>query len=149
DTVGEEDAVQMIDLVLEDDGEIALGLDPHRLVVHVDRLDRHAPGTLDIAGPARNAEAALRPDLRPARLDDLRVEELQGRLLRAVLFIFRHVDGDEPNALANLRRREANARRLEHRLEHVIGELADAVVRLADLHGLLPQYRIRIFHNIQ
>src|ERR1019366_9745259 len=71
--VGEEDAVQVVDLVLDGTGQQAGALDPHRLAVAVERLAHHLVGTRHLPHHAGDGEAALVADLLPVRLDDLGV----------------------------------------------------------------------------
>jgi hypothetical protein len=47
---------------------------------------------------------------------------------------------DEADRLADLDRGEADARRVVHRLQHVVGELADFRRDLADRRGNLAQH---------
>src|SRR5690348_12296058 len=62
--VGEEDAVEVVELVLERASRESRGLDPDLLAVAVAALDDDRLRPLDLAHPARVAEAALVAELR-------------------------------------------------------------------------------------
>src|SRR5687767_3491243 len=70
DPVEEEDAVEVVDLVLDAARLEALALESPAAV-----LDNDAGGAADVGGKVGKAEAALAGDLGAARLDDPRVGE--------------------------------------------------------------------------
>ena len=72
--VSEKDAVEVVELVLERASREARGLDPDLLAVAVAALDDDRLRPLDLADPARIAEAALVAELRAFLLDDLGVD---------------------------------------------------------------------------
>src|SRR5688500_10513514 len=56
DAVDEQDAVEMVNLVLEDARPPAAGLDAYRPIVESHPLDRHHFGARHLAGPTRDAQ---------------------------------------------------------------------------------------------
>ena len=64
--VGEQDAVQVVDLVLKDARQIVGRLDPELLAVEILRAHRHAVVARHLADPAGDAQAALVAGLRLA-----------------------------------------------------------------------------------
>src|SRR5712672_665115 len=102
--VSEEDTVQVVELVLKGARGEARGLDAHLFTVPVETLDDHRLIPLDLADPARLAQATLVPDLAPGGLDDHRVDEPPD----LVLIALDHADAERH---ADLVRRQARARR--------------------------------------
>ncbi|MNI91493.1 hypothetical protein D3C73_1491630 [compost metagenome] len=74
--VYEEDAVQMIDLMLDTPGQIAFGVQYDRFPLAVQCPYLNLIGSLHHAVIARIRQAALRPQLLPAHLEDFRVDQL-------------------------------------------------------------------------
>ena len=98
-----------------------------------------------------DAQAALgRLELAAGRLDDLRVDEGEADVRLALLLVVGgDVDGDQPQHDPDLGRGEAHAGRVEHRLHHVGGQLAQARVDAPDLVRLLPQAGVALGDDLQ
>ena len=80
----------------------------------------------------------------PLARDDLRIDQHQ-RLIAPLA----HVDDQQPLADVHLRRRQADARRGIHRLEHVVDERAQRRIHLRDGLGTRTQARIGKFQNLK
>src|SRR5438309_4620796 len=63
DSRGEEDAVEMIDLMLNRTRQQPIALDPHLLAAAVDALGHHALAARHLADEAGHREAAFEADL--------------------------------------------------------------------------------------
>src|SRR5579862_4051345 len=142
----EEDAVEVIDLVLESACEEfdALYLEP--VTVDVLRANDYLCGAGYLLANLREAEAALFFILLAFAEDDLGIDEndlLFGALLEAEID-----DGDAPGD-TDLRSGEADALRCVHRLEHVVDELAQLIVELGDGLGGPFENRVGIFDDLQ
>jgi hypothetical protein len=108
-----------------------------RLAVEIEILDLDLGRTLDLLIVFRDRETAFLVDaLRFRRPGDLRIDE-DLRLLLVVLL--GKVHGDDTDRLADLDRRQPDAGRVVHRLEHLFDQLADAVVDLRHRLGHLPK----------
>ena len=128
--VDEDDAVKVVHLVLDADGEELRAVKLEGLAVRILGAHAHVRRTLDVLVEPLEREASLLMILQLlARLDDLGVaENEQARL------VFGDVYDDDALENADLVGREAHAGRLVHRLSHVGGETAQVVVK--DLDGL-------------
>jgi hypothetical protein len=84
------------------------------------------------------------------RLDDLGVDqgEDDGGVALAVV-VLRDVDDDEAAGDADLGRGEADAGGGDHRLVHVGGEPAQAIVDAADLGGFLAEAGVALQHDVE
>ena len=65
------------------------------------------------------------------------------RLGLAVLVLLGEVHGDQPQRLRDLDRRQPDAGRVVHGLEHVVGKLADLRRHLLDGFGDQPELFVR------
>src|SRR5215204_7211618 len=133
----------MVDLMLEDARAPAAGFDANRTVVESHPLDRHHFGARHLASPTGDAQAAFVTENSTVRLDDLGVDQ-RNRELRAafVVEVLRYVDPDQAAQYPNLRCRQPHARGGQHRLIHILGEAAQAVVHISDPQRLLPESRV-------
>src|SRR6266852_1427262 len=118
--VGEEDAVQVVDLVLDGARQQRVALDLHRLPLAVEPACHHLHVAFDLADVARNREAALQADLLALPLHHLRVHE---GVQVGVGLDDHHAQPD-----AHLGCRQPDARGGDHRVHHVIDQLADAAI---------------------
>src|SRR5437763_616172 len=106
DPIEEERSVEVIELVLQDarlesacrDGNCLAGRSPGR------RLDRCRPPY--VRRQVWDAEAALAPELVAGRAHERRVDEHEQPVATLGLRMTRHVHDDDPDRLADLRRRE-------------------------------------------
>jgi hypothetical protein len=132
--VDEENAIEMVDLVLQDGGEKALGQDLAFLALAVEGAGAHGRRPLDLGVIFRNGKAALlvgRALL--GRPNDLGIDEHLGV---GRFFLLRGVDHQKTDGLGDLNGRESHARRVMHGLDHVVDQAAQIIVdtldRLAD-----------------
>src|SRR5271165_3619077 len=134
DVVDEQDAVKVVDLVLEHGREQPLGQHLALLAVAVEGADANGGGALDLGVIFGDRQAALlvgRALVRSPK--DLGVDE---DLRRRGLLLLGDVDDEQADRLGDLDRREPDARRVVHRLDHVVDEprqrRVDTLDRLAD-----------------
>src|ERR1051326_2955262 len=132
----------MIDLVLKATREQLIGLDLERFPLEIERAYAHANGTLDVAIHVGDRQTTLFGfgGFR-IELDDFRIDDHE----RLVV----DVDDRQPFAASDLRRREADAFRQIHRVEHVLREHAQRVGDLFDRTRLLAKYRIAEDANVE
>ena len=131
--VNEEDAVQVVNLVLQDARRQALAPDPHGLAERVHRLDHDLGGPLHVPLQAGDAQAALHPDLRPLALQNLGVD--QG--VKAVAGI----EDDDALQNAELRRGQADPIGGAHDDLHLLGQFGHVVGDLQHRLGNLLEDR--------
>jgi hypothetical protein len=119
ETIDEEDAVEMIDLVLHRAGKELFSFNLEPLAFDVLRTYLDPGGALYLLANLGEAETALLFDLLTLTLDDLGVDE-HDLLFRVLL----EADVDDSEALrdTDLRCGKADALRGVHRLEHLIDE---------------------------
>src|SRR6202011_3144782 len=134
DPVEHEDAVEVIELVLEDAGQVLVGLDHLLVAVEVDAAQRDVLRADDLEREAWDGEAALLERPLTAAVDDLRVDEDLGALPDVV--------GEDAALHTDLRRREADTRRVVHGRVHRIDEPHERVVDVVHLTGALLQHRV-------
>src|SRR5829696_2869322 len=150
DAVDEQDPVEMVDLMLEDARPPAAGLEAYWTVVEPHPLDRHHFGARHLAGPTRDAQAAFITENSAARLDNLGVDQRNRELWAAlVVEVLRYMHPDQSTQYPDLRRRQPDARRGQHRLVHIFGQAAQAVVHISDAQRLLPQPRVTFEQNFE
>src|SRR5258708_14747452 len=143
EAVDEEDAVEVVDLVLHGAGEKLFTFDLEPVSVDILRADLDLGGAMDLLANLGEAEATLFFELLALALDDLGIDEdelLFGILLEA------DVDDGKPLRDAALRCGEAEALRGVHGREHLIDELLELRVEDGDglarpgQHGVGPLY---------
>src|SRR5579864_83509 len=130
--VDEQDAVEVVDLVLERASGEAGRLDAHFLPAPVAPFHDHRLVARNLADPARIAQTALVADLDAVALDDLRV----GQRPDLVLIALHDADAQRH---ADLRRGETGARRREHGLREVVHQALDGRVDARDPLRLLAK----------
>src|SRR6202011_1499432 len=118
--VGEEDAVQMIDLVLDRPRQERIAFDLHRLAVSVESARHYLHVPLDLADVAGNRQTALQPDLFTLVLDHLGIDQHV-----QVGVGLDHRDA-QPNP--DLGGGQADTRGRDHGVDHVVDQLSDAAV---------------------
>src|SRR5690242_8351067 len=74
EVVYEENAVQVVDLVLEGDGQKVVAAVGELLAVQVERLDHHAGVPADVGGELGDGEAPLLLEGLTFSVDDLRID---------------------------------------------------------------------------
>src|SRR3954464_4194182 len=133
----------MVDLVLDAGGVEAFGVLLVHLAVQIHVAHAHLRGTLDLLVIFGDREAAFLVDRQVLRGgDDFRIDEdARLGLGLAVLVGLGEVHGDQPQRPRDLNRREPDAGRVVHGLEHVVGKLSylrrDLLDRLGDQTQLL------------
>ena len=135
----------MVDLVLDAGGVEPLGILLVQLAVEIGEAQAHPRRALDLLVIFGDRQAALFVDRQLLRMrDDLRIDE-HPRLRRglAVLVALGEIHGDQPQRLRDLDRRQPDAGRVIHGLEHVVGELADIRRHLLDRFRHQPQLLVR------
>ena len=115
--------------MLEDPRQPVVGLDALGFAVSVLRFDEHVGGPIHISRQPWQTQATLLANLRPLRLDDLRVDHLVAlhRLFRA-LGILRIFDDEDALIQPDLRRSQTDALALPHRFYHVLQKLMQMYV---------------------
>src|SRR5262249_58348842 len=113
DAVDEEDAVEVVDLVLQDARAEPRGAEGQRPSVRVLRLDLHPRRARDRREHARDRQTPFLARRLAAAIDDGRIQER----LHAAAFLVG--DDDQPERDAHLRRGQADADLVVHRLGHV------------------------------
>src|SRR5215469_12624835 len=132
--VDEQDAVEVVGLVLYAAGEQLAALDRHRVAVHVE------PGSDDPWRARRRehqagqGQAGLVVFLLLAVQGEQRIDQVPG--------LVPHVVGEHPQADADLRRGEADTGRVDHRLGEVLDEVAKLEVEIRHRLGRGAQHRI-------
>ena len=131
ETLDQQGAVEMVDLVLEQAGFELVDLQGHLVAVEVaaHKVDGFRADYLP--GQAGNRETALVVEPFALRFDDFRVHDHSRPLA--------HVPDEQPLLHAYLRRCEADPRRLVHGLDHVVGKAHQSAVDVIDLARLLAQ----------
>ena len=132
----------MVDLVLQDPRAQPAGVDRQGLAVDGTRLDLDPCGARDRGEHARDRQAAFLSRHLAAAIDDRRIQK--GLNFSAVLV----GDDDEPKRNSHLRRREADADLVVHRLGHVGDDRADLRRHLADGRGVASERRIAVFPDL-
>ena len=143
--VDKENALQMVHLVLETDGEEAVQLFLMRLALLVEPAGANTVRAVDLGVLIGNGKAALAIGLeRVGRPDDLRIDEDAGIAngLAALLLRFLQVDDEDALRHADLDGGEADAGRGIHGVEHIGDELAQIVVHGLHRPGNLPEQRV-------
>jgi hypothetical protein len=133
--IDEDDAVQVVDLVLNAHRQQAIGFHRPLLAVEVEVFDGDPLGTLDLVVDAGHRQAAFFADLLTAAF-------LQGRIDEGekIVLLFRHVD--DHDALASTWSPPADARRFVHGFGHVGDQFSNAGIDLGD--GLRDLFQARI-----
>ena len=142
--LGEELAVQVVDLVLDAHGQQAIGLQREGLAIQTQRRDGDGVGALDLVVDAGDGQAPFLVALqRVAGPGDLGVDED----LQLVMGLG---DIDDHHALVHvdLRGRQPDAGRRVHGLGHVGHQLADSIVHNRDPLGNRMQPGVRILEYV-
>ena len=151
--VDEEDAVEMVNLVLRGAGEEAGGFEVEFVPGEVARVDGDFRGAANLGADFRDAEAAFGAGLFPFGFCDGRIDEnqghRQGRRDGPRLFAGGHINDGEQNRFADLLRGQADAVGGVHGLHHIRGELAVVGRDVIDALALLAQDRVTILDDFQ
>ncbi|MCY1300251.1 hypothetical protein D9M70_498120 [compost metagenome] len=138
--IDEQHAVQVIDLMLQAGGEQAIGLDHLFLAVTVEMLDGDRRGALDLGVKVWDRQAAFLVDRALiGRSNDLGIDENERGL---VVAFFRNIEHQHAFGNADLDRGKADAGRVIHGFEHIVGQTADVRVDGFDRRGNLAEHRI-------
>ena len=127
--VHEEEAVQMIHLVLEDAGEQTFAFDLQGAAVPVDPPQQDAARAPDVLPEVRDGEAALLEEDLPLGLDELGIEHDQelGRIP-----ILGGIGDEETVRTAHLIGGQPQARRRVHRLHHLVDQALEVAIEVGD-----------------
>src|SRR5690606_10221547 len=171
--VEEQDALEVVVLVLQDVGEVALGLEPVALALQVLVVHHDALGARHVLhGEAGQRQAAVAAVLASLHGDHLGVHDhvlaahapgapllllgellalrLGGGLARLLLLVLGLGDlqgHEEAQRAADLRRGQSDAVGRVHRLDHVGGEALELLVEARHRAGAAPQYRVAVEHD--
>src|SRR5215211_3086535 len=143
--VDDEDAVEVVELVLDHACLEALGLDPELFAFQRRRFEGDGGRALDLDDHGRGTErqaALVVRDLLAAGLDHARVDERHEWLLFPRL-----VDQDAPQD-PELSGRQADTARFGHESLHALDEAGDGVVDLLDVVGLHAQNRVGVLAHL-
>jgi hypothetical protein len=120
--IGVQNAVKVIDLVLENAGQIALCLEAHRAPLFVQALNRDLLVAGDLADVSGDRQTAFIADLLSPPLDNLGIEDYLGLPWFVVLLIFRQFNDKEALEPAHLWGCQTDAVGVAHRLQHLFGK---------------------------
>src|ERR1700677_5266488 len=140
DVVDEENAIEMVDLMLQNGGEQALGQNLAFLPLAVEGAGAHGRGTLDLGVIFGDRETALlvsRALL--GRPHDLGIDQ---HLRVGRFFLLGGVDHPKTDGVGGLNGSEAHALRVVHGFDHVVDQLAQIVVDAFDLLADETQFGI-------
>src|SRR5438067_4424502 len=132
----QQDAVEVVDLVLEQPGEHLVAFDRELVPVEVEAGDVHLLRPHDLEREPRHRQAALLVEPFAPRLCDRRVHDHVGP------GVVLEVVDEEPLLHAHLGRRQPEPRRVVHRHEHVRGETGEHAVDVVDLGRPLAEDRV-------
>ena len=135
--VDEDLALQMIQFVLDADGQQAVGLYLLRLPIQIQVAHGDALGTLDPVINPGHRQAALLTDLLALVGDDLGVDQHEQRIL-----LLGDINDDQLFMHIDLGRSEADPRCLVHGFRHVGCQATNAVVNIRDRLRHFAQTRI-------
>jgi len=136
--VDEQDALQVVVLVLDDTAGETFELELELVAVDVLGLDFALVGALDLGVDAREGQASLLVDALVAKaVDDGRVD--QRELLGFVVFLACGVDDQDALADADLGGGQADALGLVHPAIHRVDDGGQARIKGLDGHGLLAK----------
>jgi putative transposase len=129
DAAGVEDTLEMIALVLEAAGQIAMSLDADFLplaafLVKGKTLDYYVGGAFDLTDPAEDAEAAFTSDFAAFHPDYLRVAHGNTQPLLVFFLVRGHIHHDDALHHPHLHTSQPHADGMVHGLEHIIYQLA-------------------------
>ena len=136
----------MIHLVLEGAREQAGPVVPELTTLPIERPDDRPRRSDDGRVETGNAQASFFFELHSLALDELRVDHHhQARRIAPD----RSIDDEQPKRHADLRRREADARRGVHRFDHVVDQLVDVVGDLFDRAGRVVEGAVAVSEDGQ
>src|SRR5579872_4020635 len=141
----EEDAVEVVDLVLESARQKLRSFRLEPFTLKVLRPDLHLRRARYFLANIRQAQAALFRNLPAFLLDDLRVHE--DDLVIRVLFVA-EIDHGDALRHADLWRCQTDPLRLVHGLEHILGQGAQFLIELRDLLRRPLEDGVRIFDDV-
>ena len=142
--IEDQDAVEMVELVLRDPRGQPFELETSRVPLLVARLDADADRALDRHHDALHRQAALVVLVQlVGTLDDHRVDE-RPRLLLLLGLEHEHAAQDP-----DLVRREPDPARVLHEPDHPLDELREVAVEVLDLLGVEAEHRIRVLADLR
>jgi hypothetical protein len=129
--IDEQNAVQVVDLVLNCACFEVFGLDPNPFVSELRGLDHDALCSVHIAENVRNGETAFLTPFLSFALDDFGVDQHE-------LIVVLGLHHGYPAGDTDLIRRETDPVFSVHRIEEIFYQPDDLVLYLTDAFGLLP-----------
>src|SRR5215471_8025998 len=132
--VDEQDAAQVIRLMLDASGQVTAALEGDRLPVHVETPGHHAVGPFGGVGEAGEGQAPLVVGLLLGRQLEIRVDQMTQLVV--------HVVGEHPQAHPDLWRGQAHAGRVQHGVGQVFDEPAELGVEGRDRVGRGAEHRV-------
>lgn len=144
DVIDEELAVEMVNLVLDADGEQSVGLEFLSLAVAVECAHPHALGAGHGLVEAGHRETAFFHLLLALARENLGVDQTEGRVA-----VFGDVDDHDPALHADLNGGQSDARRGIHGFKHVVDEPLDTGIDPGNRLGRATQPRIGEGENIE
>src|SRR3984893_12105181 len=141
--IDEQDAVQMVDLMLETGRQNAVRLDLLRAAIAIEVTGAHAGRPLDVLENVRDRQAALLTGRKLRRSPEtFRISETKRLRRSGFIGAFGHVEESHPLSHGDLNCRETDARRGIHGLEHIVHKRADALVDFGHRRADKAQTRI-------
>ena len=138
--VNEENAVQMISLVLDRSSQELRAFDHHGFAMLVPTLGDHAQGSGSVKSETREGKTPLRSVLTLLRQIQARVNEVADNAVDKI--------GEHAQAHTDLRGGQAGSRSVEHGVGEVLDELAQLPVEVDDRNRRSPQNGIAEQANV-
>src|SRR4030065_1036981 len=142
--VHKQDAVQMVDLMLEDARQPAFGFDSHRMPMTVQSFYRHYFQALHLPLDARDGKAALGTEhcnVGGTRNLGVYQDIKFGRSL--FIFLITEFNDDQPGRFTHLRGSQSHAGSLAHGLNHIVHQGLEVGTEIAHFTSLMPQDDLR------
>ena len=141
--IDEQDAIQMVDLMLEASRQNAVRLDLLRAAVAIEITGAHALGPFDVLENVRDRQAPLLTGRKLLRSpENFWIREAKRLRRGGCIGAFGHVENDHSFLHGDLNRGETDAGRGIHGFEHIIHERADALVDFGHRRAHKAQTRI-------
>ncbi len=141
--IDEQDAIQMVDLMLEASRQNVVRLDLLRAAIAIEVTGAHAGRPLDILENVWDRQAALLTGRKLRRSpENFWISETKRLWRGGFIDAFGHVENNHPLLHGDLNRREPDAGRGIHGFEHIVHERADAFVDFGHRRAHKAQTRI-------
>ena len=135
----------MIDLMTENTGKQFFGIVGTLITIEVGSFHYDMKRPSDFFIDVGNGEAGFFHDVGSFPVEDPRIQKND----QFALFLAdRKIDGDQTDALIDLRRGQADTRRGMHGGHHGVGQVHDIVINILNLFGFLMQDGTSIYHYL-